>query len=160
MFGFGGSYFQFKMEPNPKSFFFGVSGSGLDIDSVFRGSVTIGLLTFCLASCPESMFVSLPTYLCRYCKDYMPHCGSCYTSTDCIACFSQLYYLSADSKVCNLCSYSIQYCANCSNSYTCLSCYIGALVVGGCANMIGCVQVSQLAMVGGAVSICVACDNS
>jgi hypothetical protein len=161
MFGFGGPHFFFQSRTTPKSLFFGVSGTGFntDVDSIFYSSVGVNIKTFCLASCPESMVITSPSYICRYCQDFMSHCTSCLTSTHCITCSSQLYFLATDHTACNLCRYSIQYCEICTNQYTCLSCYIGDLVVGGCSNIIGCIQVGQLAMFGGAVSTCVACDS-
>lgn len=83
MLGFGGMVFSLKVNSLPKSFYFGISGS--DVISVTNANFNeVGLLTFCLASCPVSTFVLWPSYHCLYCWDYISECISCKNSTHCV----------------------------------------------------------------------------
>jgi hypothetical protein len=84
----------------------------------------------------------------------MAGCITCSSSAQCLTCGDGLPVNPYGNCERHLCSYG---CMGCLNYTNCLACALGTLVIGGCSEVVGCIEVAQQYNVS---AHCLACDPS
>ena len=114
----------------------------------------------CLGVCQIDEFYNSVNNFCQVCSTDMNRCLRCTSSNYCTLCPTDTL-MSSSSNACTLCRDLMVGCQLCSAVNTCTSCFIGSIVVGGCSDVNGVVEVVQeMQSTGKLKERCVRCNTS